>query len=133
MNTCEPAHVACALVIYVRDLAHTASFYRAVLGLEVAEEAETHQVLTGPGLELVIHQVPPEIAADIRIEHPPILREDTPIKPVFAVKDFDTLRTAILAAGGGLEDAGAGWSWRGYHIIDGWDPEGNVLQFRRRE
>ena len=63
MNPCEPAHVACALVIYVRDLAHTASFYRAVLGLEVAEEAATHQVLTGPGLELVIHQVPPEIAA----------------------------------------------------------------------
>lgn len=132
MNTFDPAQVTCALVIYVRDLAHTSSFYRAVLGLEVAEVAETHQVLTGPGLELVIHQVPPEIAQDIHIECPPILREDTPIKPVFPVADIGSLRSAIVAAGGGLEEAAARWSWRGYDILDGWDPEGNILQFRRR-
>jgi catechol 2,3-dioxygenase-like lactoylglutathione lyase family enzyme len=130
MTLPEPVSVACALVIYVRELARSAHFYREVLGLVVVEDADTWQVLTGPGLELVIHQVPPEIAVDIHIERPPALREDTPLKPVFTVEDLAILRAAILATGGGLEEEDAVWTWRGYHIIDGWDPEGNILQFR---
>lgn len=117
-------------VLFVKDLAGTAAFYGAVLQLEVAEEGETFQVLAGPGLELVIHQIPAGIAAAMHIESPPVLRDDTPLKPVFTVTDLARVRESATAAGGGLEDEASAWTWRGHRILDGWDPEGNIIQFR---
>jgi predicted enzyme related to lactoylglutathione lyase len=130
MPDAPQAAAPCALVVFAHDLARCAPFYREVLGLELLEQEPTHQLLTGPGLELVIHQIPAGIAAAMHIERPPVLRDDTPLKPVFTVTDLARVRESATATGGGLEDEASAWTWRGHRILDGWDPEGNIVQFR---
>ena len=120
-----------AVVIFAKSLKKVSAFYRQTLGLAVAEEASSHVLLQGLGIELVIHAIPRKYAADIAISRPPRLREDTPMKPVFVVPDLEAARAAAKAGGGGLKPAEAAWAFRGHTVLDGWDPEGNVLQFRQ--
>ncbi|MCU0494530.1 MAG: hypothetical protein MUD01_23330, partial [Chloroflexaceae bacterium] len=72
-------------------------------------------------------------AAQVEIASPLVVREETPMKCSFLVGDFAALRAAALATGGGLKPAEAAWRWRGALHLDGWDPEGNVVQFRVAE
>ena len=99
----------------------------------VAEDAASHLLLQGSGVELVIHAIPRRIAAQITITRPPALREQTPIKPAFLVADLDAVRAAATATGGFLKPAEAAWRIRGMVVLDGWDPEGNVVQFKQPE
>ena len=89
-------------------------------------------VLLGPGIELVVHAIPRRYAAGIRITRPPQLREETPFKPSFPVPDLDAVRAAAQATGGFLKAADAAWVVRGATVLDGWDPEGNIVQFSQR-
>jgi predicted enzyme related to lactoylglutathione lyase len=98
----------------------------------VVESEPSHDLLSGPCGDLVVHAIPKAIAADITITKPPMLREDGAIKPVFPVADLDAARTAARKAGGGIQGAEATWAWRGGLQVSGWDPEGNVLQFTQR-
>jgi catechol 2,3-dioxygenase-like lactoylglutathione lyase family enzyme len=117
-------------VLYAKDAPRVAAFYAATLGLSTLEHEPTHLLLAGPGIELVVHAVPPAWAAAIRIDTPPAVREDTPIKPSFAVPSLEAVRAAAAASGGRLFEAGRAWVWRGQRVLDGIDPEGNVVQFR---
>ncbi len=67
----------------------------------------------------------------ITITKPPSVREDTPLKPAFVVKDLEVVRAAALATGGHLKPLDAAWQIRGATVLDGWDPEGNVVQFKQ--
>ena len=118
-----------ALVIYAKDKARVAAFYQHTLTLAVLESQATHDLLQGPGLELVVHAIPEAYADDIVITQPPQQREDTPFKPVFTVPDLAAVRLAAVATGGGLQDASRAWPWRGSTRLDGHDPEGNIVQF----
>ena len=122
---------ATALVIYAKDKARVSAFYQHTLALALAlhESLPSHDLLLGPGLELLVHAIPAEYAGDITITQPPQLREDTPFKPVFTVADLAAVRLAAQATGGGLQDASRAWPWRGGTRLDGHDPEGNVVQF----
>jgi hypothetical protein len=60
-------------------------------------------------------------------------REDTPFKPTFIVKDLAAVRAAVEATGGWLKPAEQAWHFRGTVVLDGHDPEGNVVQFKQRE
>jgi predicted enzyme related to lactoylglutathione lyase len=122
-----------SLVIFAKNKKRVSAFYRRTLGLEAAEEEPSHDLLLGPGVELVIHAIPRKYAADITITRPPQVREDTPLKPVFAVPELDAVRAAAKATGGFLKPAEAAWDIRGHTVLDGWDPEGNVVQFRQRK
>jgi predicted enzyme related to lactoylglutathione lyase len=122
-----------ALVIYAKDKARVSAFYQRTLSLSVQESEATHDLLQGPGLELVVHAIPAAYADDIVITQPPQQREDTPFKPVFTVPDLAAVRLAALATGGGLQDASRAWPWRGHTRLDGHDPEGNVVQFAQAE
>lgn len=121
-----------SLVIFAKNKKRLSAFYRRTLGLEAAEEETSHDLLVGAGIELVIHAIPRRYSVDIVITRPPQVREDTPLKPVFAVSDLDAVRTAAKASGGFLKPVEAAWQIRGYTVLDGWDPEGNVVQFRQR-
>jgi predicted enzyme related to lactoylglutathione lyase len=125
------SHPPQRLVIYAKDKPRVSAFYRETLGLKAQEEQPSHDLLVGDGIELVVHAIPPEVSADIVITRPPAVREDTPLKPSFVVADLAAVRAAAERTGGGLAPADRAWAWRGQTVLDGWDPEGNVLQFRQ--
>lgn len=68
-----------------------------------------------------------------RITKPPVVREDAPIKLSFRVDDIERARPMIQRLGGDLKESGAAWAWRETKHLDGWGPEGNVIQMRQRE
>jgi len=120
------------LVIFAKNKKRVSAFYRATLGFAATEEAPSHDLLVGDGIELVIHAIPRKYATDIQITKPPRVREDTPFKPAFLVPDLDAVRAAAKATGGFLKPLEAAWYIRGNIVLDGWDPEGNVVQFKQR-
>ena len=122
-----------SVVLYAKDPARVAAFYRQALQLTSAEEGDGFAVLVAPGIELSLVRIPPGIAADIVIAEPPVIREDTPVKASFAVDSLVRVRAAIAGTGGGLREEESAWRWRGALHLDGWDPEGNVVQFRQAE
>jgi predicted enzyme related to lactoylglutathione lyase len=122
-----------SLVVFAKNKKRVSAFYRATLGLVATEESLTHDLLQGEGIELVIHAIPRQIAATIKITKPPQVREDTPLKPAFFVADLEAVRAAALATGGGLKPHEGAWQIRGATVLDGHDPEGNVVQFKQRQ
>jgi hypothetical protein len=84
------------MVIYAKDKVRVSAFYRETLGLHAIEALPSHDLLQGPGVELVIHAIPEPYAADITITRPPQVREDTPFKPAFAVASLIAVRTAAM-------------------------------------
>jgi catechol 2,3-dioxygenase-like lactoylglutathione lyase family enzyme len=119
------------LVVFAKNKKRVSAFYRQTLGLSVIEEQPSHDLLQGPGIELVIHAIPRRIAVQITITKPPRVREDTPLKPAFVVKDLEAVRAAAAATGGHLKPLDAAWQIRGHTVLDGHDPEGNVVQFKQ--
>lgn len=121
------------LVVFAKNKARVSAFYQATLGLVPFESEASHDLLCGPGCEVVVHRIPPRYAKGIRIARPPLPREDTPFKPTFVVPSLDAVRAAAQAAGGSLKPAEGAWHFRGCTVLDGWDPEGNIVQFKQPE
>jgi predicted enzyme related to lactoylglutathione lyase len=120
------------LVVFAKNKKRLSAFYQQTLALEVLESHTSHDLLGGHGIEIVVHAIPRKYAADILISKPPQIREDTPFKPVFVVNSLTSVRTAAEAAGGGLKAIEQAWQIRGDTVLDGHDPEGNVVQFKQR-
>ena len=81
----------------------------------------------------MIHAIPDRISAGIEISEPPAVREAAVFKPAFVVADLEAVRQVAEQTGGGLKPSEAAWSTRGATVLDGWDPEGNVVQFKMLE
>ncbi len=124
--------LAQSLLIYAKNKKRVSAFYQAVFGFVVVESETSHDLLSGPCGDLVVHAIPKALAVKISLTRPPALREDGAIKPVFPVADLDAARSAARRAGGGIRGAEATWAWRGSLQVSGWDPEGNVVQFTQR-
>jgi catechol 2,3-dioxygenase-like lactoylglutathione lyase family enzyme len=120
------------LVIFAKNKKRVSAFYQATLGLAVAESEPSHDLLKGASMELVIHAIPRRWSAEIQITNPPQLREDTAIKPAFVVKSLARVREAAERCGGALKPDDQAWAIRGMTVLDGFDPEGNVVQFKQR-
>jgi len=121
-----------ALVIYAKNQPRLAAFYIELLALTVTHDEAGFTVLQGAGVALNVVQIPPLIADTFTLSAPPALREDTPLKPVFTVHSLQAVRLALDALGGGMRPPEAEWNFGGHRVLDGHDPEGNVLQFRQR-
>ena len=122
------------LVVFAKNKKRVSAFYRQTLALEVTSEVSSHDVLQAPGgqgMEVVVHAIPRKYAADIKISKPPEIRESTPFKPTFFVADLEAVRVLAKATGGFLQPLENAWEMNGTRILDGWDPEGNVVQFRQ--
>jgi hypothetical protein len=119
------------VVIFAKDKTKVSAFYRSTLDLVAFEEASSHDVLRGHGLEVVVHAIPRKIAAEIKITQPPKVREDIAIKPTFVVASLEAVRAAAEATGGFLKPLEVAWHFRGAAVLDGRDPEGNVVQFKQ--
>ncbi|RVT46845.1 hypothetical protein [Rubrivivax albus] len=121
------------LVVFAKNKRRVSAFYQLALDLKVEESASTHDLLRGHGYEIVVHAIPRKYAAEIKIAKPPVVREDTPFKPTFIVNDLEAVRTVANKTGGHLKPAEGAWRFRGCIVLDGWDPEGNVVQFKQQE
>jgi predicted enzyme related to lactoylglutathione lyase len=121
------------LVVFAKNKRRVSAFYQRTLGLVAAESEASHDLLQGTGVEVVVHTIPRRHAAGISVSQPPALREDTPFKPAFVVKSLAAVREAAVATGGGLKPAEGAWQFRGMTVLDGHDPEGNVVQFKQRD
>lgn len=120
-----------SIVVYAKNKRRVSAFYQRALDLRPVEETPSHDLLRGRGMELVIHAIPRKFATHIEIAKPPRVREETPFKPVFVVKDLEEVRVAVATTGGSLAPSNAAWRYNGYLVLDGCDPEGNVVQFRQ--
>ena len=120
------------IAVYVTELDRTISFYREVLGLELVERTADYAVLSRGASELSLVVVPPEVASSILVTKPPQVREETPIKPCFLVDSVERAAAAAFVAGGGAKPVESAWDFRGLRHLDGFDPEGNVVQFVER-
>lgn len=118
-------------VVFAKNVRPMSDFYQAVLSMTVSEAAESHEVLNNDALELVIHAIPKKIADSIVIEDPPLLRANVAMKPAYLVGSLDAVRRACEGTGGGLNPTNTLWTIRGLQVLDGWDPEGNVIQFKQ--
>ena len=121
------------LVVFAKNKKRVSAFYAQSLSLNVEESAPSHDLLRGNGYEVVVHSIPRKYASAITIARPPTPREETPFKPTFIVPSLESVRTAVKATGGYLKPAEAAWHFRGCIVLDGWDPEGNVVQFKQRD
>ena len=119
------------IVIFAKNKKRVSAFYRETLGLIAEEEEPSHDLLVGPGIEVVIHAIPRKISVGITITKPPAVREDTAMKPSFHVADLTAVRAAAQRTGGWLKPTEQAWHIRGMTVLDGHDPEGNVVQFKQ--
>lgn len=128
-------------VLYVADVAATSPFYAGVFELQPRDSGEGWAALVGSNIgasfELVLHAMPPAIAAAERAAlaagpRPPAAREDTPIKLRLPVADLATARSQAAALGGSLLPPEREWDWQGVRVCNGVDPEGNVFQAGQR-
>jgi predicted enzyme related to lactoylglutathione lyase len=121
------------LVVFAKNKKRVSAFYQQALALAVEESETSHDLLRGRGYEVVVHAIPRKIAADIVIARPAQPRQDTPFKPTFVVPDLEVARAAAIKTGGHLGPAEQAWRFRGCIVLDGWDPEGNIVQFKQAE
>ena len=121
------------LVVFAKNKKRVSAFYQQALGLVVEESDTSHDLLRGHGYELVIHTIPRKIAASIVMADPPAPREEAPLKPTFVVGSLAAVRRAVEATGGYLKPESGAWRIRGHVVLDGWDPEGNIVQFKQAE
>ena len=122
-----------SIVIFAKDTKRLSVFYQKTLNLEVVEQEKSHEVLTGHSIEVVIHAIPAKHATAIKIEEPPVLRANSAIKPAFWVEDLAATRKTATRYGGQLKPLAGVWKIRGALVLDGNDPEGNVIQFKQPE
>lgn len=120
------------MVIFAKDIKRVSTFYQQVLKLKITGNEKSHIVLTGSGLEIVIHAISAKVASGIKLSDPPELRSNTAIKPAFFVDDLEAIKVAVKATGGTLKALNDAWEIRGAKVLDGSDPEGNIVQFKQR-
>lgn len=133
MTSNRPLTAQQGLVVFAKSKKRVSAFYQQTLGLAVEASDASHDLLRGHGHEVVVHSIPRRIAAGIKIAKPPEPREDTPFKPTFVVPDLEAVRAAAVATGGSLKPLERAWHFRGCIVVDGWDPEGNIVQFKQPE
>lgn len=119
------------LVIYAKDKKKVAAFYLEALDLELVDSQPSHDHLIGNGCDILVHQIPCQYAEEIEIADPPEPRSETPFKPTFVVKKLKRVRLAAEESGGFLKPVSEAWEFGGFTILDGWDPEGNIVQFKQ--
>jgi predicted enzyme related to lactoylglutathione lyase len=117
-------------VIFAKDIALVARFYQELLGMTLTHQDAGITVLESALMQLVVHGIPKRIADSFEITTPPELREDVPVKLVFPVASLAAARKAAPALGGKLGPKAREFTARGFVACDGFDPEGNVVQFR---
>ena len=127
MSANLPKHGA---VLFAKDLPRVAAFYRGLVGMLQTVTESRLIVLESESFQLVIHAIPKAVADRLDITTPPQRRVDLPTKLVFPVRSLAQARIDAVALGGQVDAPSGEFKARGFVACDGYDPEGNVVQFR---
>ena len=117
-------------VIFAKDVARLAAFYEQIFSLAVKYATPDKVILETSSLLLVIHAIPADVASSINITEPPLMRENCALKLILPVQSLAETRAKAHVLGGGLAPETMEWSAGNFNACDGFDPEGNMLQFR---
>jgi predicted enzyme related to lactoylglutathione lyase len=115
-------------VVYAADLALMQTFYERVVKLPVTEVGEGFVVMG----QVILVEMPPEIAASFDVGVPPERRDDTAVRLVFDVPGIAAARVRAAQLGGEVDPADTIWEFGAFRVCDGHDPEGNPVQLRER-
>ncbi len=116
------------LVVYAKSLDAMSAFYARLLGATVVHADADHHLLQAADAQVLVHAIPPLIAAQVVVTAPPALREDQAFKPFFTVDDLDRAASQAEALGGVV--VGPVWHSPGGDLRHVADPEGNIVQLR---
>ncbi|WP_157375749.1 VOC family protein [Alcanivorax hongdengensis] len=117
-------------VIFASDPARLASFYADLLTLTTVYREADKVVLSGEGLAITVLALPPSVAQNLTFASPPRRRDRLPMKLILPVASLALARERAPLLGGGMDPASSEWQAGNFRACDGFDPEGNVVQFR---
>lgn len=123
-----PGPARAGLFVYAVDTQRIASFYESIGGMSRLHETPELIVLESPDIQLLVHLVPEQFAADIVVSSPPVRRENTALKFFFTVPSLAAARAKAAELGG--EVFAENWRGPGFIVCNAMDPEGNVFQVR---
>lgn len=112
-------------VLFVKHLQRTAEFYVNALGMHCSFSDDDHAKLHCHDFQLIVHQIPQHIAAEIDLESPPERRVWGALRLDYPVRNLAESRKLAQTLGGGIDDAPPTWAERGANFYLGHDPEGN--------
>ncbi|MEP6781529.1 MAG: hypothetical protein ABJC26_16645 [Gemmatimonadaceae bacterium] len=127
--------MACSgAVLYAKNVTGLKHFYQSLLALndESIHVATDHVAINTPTFQLVLVEVPADVAAYIVIENPPRTRSEVPVKLVFDVPSIADARVVSAHNGGEVLPEAREWNFDAFRVCDGRDPEGNVIQLRQQ-
>jgi len=111
------AAMGIGVVLYVADLDGMTSFYEDCFEMSRLDiPGDSFRVLSRDQFDLSLVTTPEAIAAGLEPAIPRRRRVDSPTKLAFDVASVETLRPLITAAGGQVDPAEEGWSWRGVAV-----------------
>ena len=117
------------IFIYAKDPDRLSSFYQSVLGMTAAHRTDQMIVLRSPDLQLIVHAMPPQVAAQVSISHPPQLRDTAAIKFFSTVDSLASAQDTAHTYGGQVFPEQ--WQGPGFVVRNASDPEGNIFQLRQ--
>lgn len=123
-----PGPARAGALIYAKDLERLSMFYQRLLGMKLLKADDTLHVMESADFQLLIHAIPPHIAATFTIASPPEPREDSALKLFFTVESLASAASQASDMGGSV--AGPVWDGPGFRVQNAVDPEGNILQLR---
>jgi hypothetical protein len=119
-------------VLFVKNLGSVAAFYIGALGLTRVSGDKDHAILACGGFELVVHQMPKQIADTVLITKPPVRRVWGAIRLDFPVASVADTRSLARSLGGDVDDAPPPWADPNTNLFFGHDPEGNQIGVSQR-
>jgi predicted enzyme related to lactoylglutathione lyase len=114
--------------LFVKDLKRVSAFYAQALGMTRTQGDEHHAILNCRGFNLIVHQIPQHIAADITAEQPPHRRVEAALRLNFPVTSIAEARRLARSLGGDVDDKPPAWAGPNANTFLGYDPEGNVFK-----
>jgi len=123
-----PGPARAGALIYAKDLNRLSEFYQQLLGMQLHHSDEDHHVIGSADMQLIIHAIPEHISSSIVISSPPIPRSEQAIKLFFTVPSVATAGSVAMSLGGML--FGQEYAGPGFHVQNGYDPEGNIFHVR---
>ncbi len=123
-----PGPARAGALLYAKDVERLAAFYETLLPMARIHAAADLIVLESPDFQLVVHAMPPDLAAQVVVMSPPVRREQSALRLFFTVSSLHEARS--VAAGLGGEVFPGLWYGPGFRVSNACDPEGNVFQLR---
>ena len=124
----KPAPARAGLFIYAKDIKRLAHFYQTLLDMARTHTTPDLVVLSSADLQIIVHAMPPHLAADVQLASTPPSREQAAFKFFYTVPSLAAATGTAATLGGDVRPEQ--WSGLGFVVRNAIDPEGNIFQLR---